>query len=65
MVPIQKRCLLKKRLLIIVDSVNGGFRYPVVGHMVPIPTNLRDYKDEENVINWDSFGNIDKVYFFK
>ena len=31
--------------------------------MVPIPTSLSDYRDEENIINLSQFGILDKVYF--
>ena len=29
--------------------------------MVPIPTNLRDYKDIEHVLDWSLFNDPDKV----
>ena len=32
--------------------------------MVPIPTSLSDYRDEEHIINLSQFGILDKVYFF-
>ena len=33
--------------------------------MVPIPTILSDYRDEEHIINLSQFGILDKVEFFK
>ena len=42
-----------------------NFRYVVVEPMILIPTSLRDYKDEDNLINWYLFGTLDKVDFLK
>ena len=39
--------------------------YVFIEPMVPMSTNFIYYKSKEHVIDWDLFGNLDKVYFFK
>ena len=54
-----------KILLRVVDSVKDTFRYLVVDPMVPTPTNMKDYRTVEHVLDWSLFIQLHKLDCFK
>ena len=54
-----------KILLIVADSVNDTFRYLVVDPMVPRPTNMKDYRTVEHVLDWSLFIQLHKLDCFE